>query len=267
MALPDGLPGCSAVRSLVADASDGVLLVTESPALIGCLVTMHPRGRWRLLSTRDTLDAVARVAYLGWSLRTRQLTDPLQVRTVDTVEPPSALIDRECLVVIVAVDGALFTIHGEDPALTAAVRSSRRAAWERATQFAVRVPGRRRVERILADHLGRSVSTLTADVLEAIWPAQLAGTGPDTLEVIVLVAARYDCRLQQVGDCAEAIGLGSRGEVSRVKRRLAEVGLVETTAIDGEIGRPPLRLHLNDAGVEALPPGPLATVGQMLLGE
>lgn len=267
MSHPQDVPGCSEVRSHLADASGEGLLVTASPSLIGCLATGQPRGRWRLLSTGDALEAVASVAYLGWSLRTRRETDPMRVRAAETVDPPSAVIDRERLVAILEVDGALFALPGTEPELVAAGRSRWESAWERADPFDVPAPGRRRVERTLTDRLGRSVSTVAFEAFDAIWPAQLAGSGPNALEVVVLAAARYDRRLQRVGDWAEAIDLGSRGEVSRVKRRLTELGLVETTAVEGAVGRPPLRLHLSDDGVDALAPGALAEVVRLLLDE
>lgn len=62
----------------------------------------------------------------------------------------------------------------------------------------------------------------------------------------VLAAAANDCSLYAVSTLLEDCGLASKATISRAKTTLEDVGVITTTQIVQEVGRPRQRLHLTD---------------------
>lgn len=249
---------CSDVRPLVTDPSERVRVRAHTPLRVGCLSTTGDGVEWDLLTTADCLERVSAVAYLRWQLRSHLEADRAAVRYDPDAAGPDLLLADGRLHVPLAVDGAIHTLSSDGSTLFEALRADWRRRWEHGTKADISPPSLGVVESALIEHLGPPVARAVMDGLGQVWPHQLAGAGPDALEVVVLAAARYDRTQQAVGDWAGTVGLASRGDVSRAKRRLANEGLIETTTDGGSVGRPPARLHLVTSAFEGLEPGPMA---------
>lgn len=65
----------------------------------------------------------------------------------------------------------------------------------------------------------------------------------------VVAAAANDCSLYALSTLLEDRGLSSKATISRAKTTLEDVGAIETTQIEQDVGRPRQRLHLADAEV------------------
>lgn len=261
------LRGYADIRRHVERTPGRPTVVTDSSRLLAHLVVVDSDPlEARVLTRTAALEVVTDVAYLRWAIATGT-ADDLAIFHERTTHGAGVVLEADRVVALLEYDGGIAGLPGRDRTLVGAIRRWVDRHLEAAARYDPEGPTIEAVADALDEHLGGAVRTAVLDAVAAGWRARLEGAGPPALEVVLLAAAHHDRLLRDVGDWAVAVGLTSRGEVSRAKDRLVDAGLVETTAVvDGE-GRPPLRLHLDAPALRRSPPEAYGRVAAAILDE
>lgn len=107
-----------------------------------------------------------------------------------------------------------------------------------------------------------------ADVEQAIQTPGVRGLEDtlDLVDLLVLLAARHRHQLYELTQWGADAGVASVGTFSQAKRRLEELGLVDTEAIQsGDVGRPRQRLVLADEDLQDVSVEELVAAAQRVL--
>ena len=139
--------------------------------------------------------------------------------------------------------------------------------WETGGLHKLRTPPISRVLDTLEEELGEECrQSLDAALVE--WPAiKNSDANFDIVSLVILIAARHEVLLYDLSRWSEDIGLASKATISREKGFLEDRGLIETSTVQQDIGRPRLRLHLPDSLSTTWSQDGIESAMQILRGE
>jgi len=161
---------------------------------------------------------------------------------------------------LVDVSDHVAALGADDDAFVEAVRETYESQWEMAAQFDLRTPPLSRVRETLGEEIGQSTRVDFDATLDALQSAREATGEFDEVTLTLLVAARNDVLLYDISKWGEDVGIASKATFSRTKTTLEEEGLIKTEKVPIDVGRPRLRLKLNEDRFEAVTPAELAAV-------
>lgn len=210
-----------------------------------------------LSRTLDDFLLESRVAGLvaDGALTLRTTTDPL---------PETAIVEAGRVTVLVAADDVTGALEADEGPFVDELSEKYERHWERASTYSLRSPPRSCIVEDAREH----VSTAFATDLEATfdgadrlrWSDNL-----DPLAVCLLVGARHEVQMHDVGRWGEHVGLASRSSFSRTKQRLEDAGLLDTERVPQGVGRPRQRLVQCDADLADVDPADLVAVARSRL--
>ena len=161
---------------------------------------------------------------------------------------------------LVAVGDHVAALGTDDEAFVKALRETYETRWETASTFDLRTPPLSRVRETLSEEIGQDTRADFDAALEALQDARDATGGFDEVTLTILVAARNDVLLYDISKWGEDVGIASKATFSRTKTTLEEEGLIRTEKVPIDVGRPRLRLKLNEARFDEVTPAELAAV-------
>lgn len=239
-----------------ADASSSVAAAdapaADAPAPVRLLVS--PTGADVLFSRFTTATVVADLRADGH----------LAVAAVDGLSQRLTLT-ADATHVHLRPDGDLRSITARETPLCRDLRARYERQWAAADRQDPGVPGWRELMETFRGAFPDAGETLRAVLTDA---PELPVSGEfDAVTVVGLVAARHGLQTMTVSEWAESVDLSSRTELSRVKSRLTDRGLVDTDRVPQGVGRPRQKLVLADDRLRECPPTELLTRARELYGD
>jgi len=161
---------------------------------------------------------------------------------------------------LVDVPDHVAALGADDDGFVETVRETYEAQWETAAPFDLRTPPLSRVRETLGEEIGQDTRADFDATLDALQSAREATGEFDEVTLTLLVAARNDVLLYDISKWGEDVGIASKATFSRTKTTLEEEGLIKTEKVPIDVGRPRLRLKLNEDRFDSATPSELAAV-------
>lgn len=250
------------VFSAVVSEPDDVTVVCVEPstlvAIVDVLEASTPDRRVRVLAPAAALRVVDRDHVTAARVADLVATDALAVRVEDReTRETVAVTDEQVVSILTDLPDEVVGVATDDTDAVDAVHETLEARWTAADDYERESP----TCSELIDSTREAFDDATADDLEAAIAApgvRGLGDNVDLVDLLVLLAARHRHQLYELTQWGSDAGVASVGTFSQAKRRLEEIGLVDTETVhSGDVGRPRQRLvvgndDLTDASVEEL---------------
>jgi hypothetical protein len=179
---------------------------------------------------------------VGWLAADLIDAGALELVTTDTVPDGTRLTDGKEAWTLTTVDDTPRVVAVGDSLIAEAVEGTV-GNHEGAGGFRLRTVGRTQVLETLAETFEPSVADDFESGVAAAAPIAESALTP--YHIALLVGARHEYLQYEFGHWGEDIRFTSQATLSRKKRALTEAGLVETTSVKHDVGRPRHRLHLS----------------------
>jgi len=189
----------------------------------------------------------------------------LELRVFDGDARSSMLVTENRTVALVDVDDLVGGLITDDAEFTETAYDAVVDDWDDAEAFTLRTPAIDRVRQTLDEDISPDVEADFESVLESMETARGDGDGLDEVTVSLLVAAKNRELLYDISKWGEDVGVASKATFSRMKKKLEDLGLIDTEKVPLDVGRPRLRLKLADERLEDAPPAELASAAQSIL--
>jgi hypothetical protein len=189
----------------------------------------------------------------------------LSVRALPAVPNNALLVSEESIVSLIGGPGQAAGLATTDDAFVEEIADHYESRWAEAEAFSLRTPPRSTVLETLEADIGPEVAADFRAMLDSLDAARGVGEGLDEVTISLLVAARNRELLYDISRWGEDIGLASKATFSRTKTRLEERGLLDTEKVPIDVGRPRLRLLLDDERLEGAAIDELAIGAQEML--
>jgi hypothetical protein len=179
---------------------------------------------------------------VGWLAADLIDVGALELVTTDAVPDGTRLTDGEEAWTLTMVDDTPRVVALGDTIVAEAVEGTV-SNRDDTDGFRLRTVGRTQVLETLAETFEPAV----ADDFDAgvAATAPIAESALTPYHIALLVGAHHEYLQYEFGHWAEDIRFTSQATLSRKKRALKEAGLIETTSVKHDIGRPRHRLHLS----------------------
>lgn len=251
------------ILETVFESADSLLLIDPTGETIEALTTVtsavaNPPSI-RLLADEAVLKEVMDDFVVASNAADHVASETLTVRTGS--EAANALVITDAAVwALVGVGDRAAALGTDDEAFVGTAREAYEAQWERAHPFDLRTPPLSRVRQTLGEEIGQDTCADFDATLDALQSAREAAGEFDEVTLTLLVAARNDVLLYDISKWGEDVGIASKATFSRTKTTLEEEGLIRTEKVPIDVGRPRLRLKLNEERFEEATPAELAAV-------
>lgn len=252
------------------DRTEDILYVVDpSRAVIEAFVAVatdseHTVPTVRLLAQETVLKDVLGDFLIG-SKAADLVGDVLEIRTLDGAEDNSLLVAETAVMSIVAAGDTVGALVSEDEGFVGAVRDAYEALWSESNTYNLRTPAVSRVRETLDEEIGESVREDFDTILSSLETARGDSEGLDEVTISLLVAAKNDVLLYDISKWGEDVGIASKATFSRTKTKLEDIGLIDTEKVPIDVGRPRLRLKLDDDRLRDVDAGEMAEVAENLL--
>jgi hypothetical protein len=257
-------------RAVLADAADGAFVVVPSATsverLVAVLDEFDSPPAVRLLAFDDTLKDVLDDFLVASTAADLVADDTLSLRTTDGTGVGGPLVITESVVVSMVTAGQQVAALGtDDEDFVASATEQYDERWAGSSAYSLRTPPMSRVRETMDEQFGPAVRDDFDAVLASLETARGDGDGLDEVTISLLVAAKNEELLYDISKWGEDTGVASKATFSRTKTRLEEMGLLDTTKVPIDVGRPRLRLLLGDERLVEADAGELAAVASGLL--
>jgi hypothetical protein len=181
----------------------------------------------------------------------------VEVRILDEVLQCSLFIDNMTVAAILEAGEQLASVATEDPDIAEEFRQFYEDRWKETTDISLRTPPLSAVLESLAADIGQSAAADFEAILDSRQTVRGDNESLGEVTIALLVAARNNVLQYDISRWGEESGLASKATFSRTKNRVEETGIIETESVPIEVGRPRLRLLLDDEFAD-IPPAELA---------
>lgn len=250
------------VLAAVTSQSDDAAIVCVAPStLVAVIDAVEGTTRERpvrVLAPAAALRVIDRDHVTAARLADLVASDALAVRTEDDEDGETlVLTDERVVSLLTNLPTETVGVATAEADAIAAVTEGFDARWEAADVYERESP----TYSELVASIGEAFDEATAEDLEtAIATPGVRGLEDnlDLVDLLVLLAARHRHQLYDLTNWGSEAGVASVGTFSQAKRRLEDIGLVDTETVhSGDVGRPRQRLvigneDLLDASVEEL---------------
>jgi len=245
------------------ESADSLLLVDPTREAIEALTTVTSAAETppsiRLLAETAVVKDVMDDFVVASNAADHVASGTLTVRT--GIGAANALVITDDSVwALVGVGDRVAALGDDDDAFVEAARDAYEGQWERASSFDLRTPPLSRVRETLGEEIGQDTRADFDATLDALQSAREATGEFDEVTLTLLVAARNDVLLYDISKWGEDVGIASKATFSRTKTTLEEGGLIRTEKVPIDVGRPRLRLKLNEERFDEATPAELAAV-------
>ncbi len=174
----------------------------------------------------------------------------LELRILEAVPRTSLLVSPSSVVSLVNGGGQIAGLTTTEDGFVTSTVEYYEALWEDAPAFTLRTPPLSNVRNTLAEDIGEETAEDFDAVLDALDEAIGNGNGLDEVTISLLVAGRNGVLLYDISKWGEDIGLASKATFSRTKTRLEDKNLIDTEKVPIDVGRPRLRLRLDESELD-----------------
>ncbi|HET7325152.1 MAG TPA: DUF5821 family protein [Halococcus sp.] len=234
-------------------------------ALIEVLGELDEPPKVRLLARESVLKWVRDDFVLASAAAELVEANTLSLRTPGEPFKNVLVVTEGAVVSVVPAGEYVAGLVTDNEEVVESVRKRWSGVWETAEEFGLRTPARSRVEESLAAEFGSEVKSDFRTMLDVLGTTRGDGDSLDEVGVSLLVAAKHEELLYDISKWGEDVGVASKATFSRTKTRLEEMGLLDTSKVPIDIGRPRLRLLLGDERLRGVATDDLAGVAQSLV--
>jgi hypothetical protein len=256
-------------RAAFADTTGESFVVVPSQTsierLVAVLDDLDNPPTVRLLALEDTLKDVMDDFIVASTAADLIAAGTLSVRTTDGAGMSPLVVSENVVVSLVTAGTRVAGLTTDDEAFIESAREEYAGIWEAAPEFNLRTPPISRVRETMEEEFGPDVREDFDGVLASLETARGDGDGLDEVTISLLVAAKNEELLYDISKWGEDTGVASKATFSRTKTRLEEMGLIDTSKVPIDVGRPRLRLLPGDERLADADADELAAVAQGLL--
>jgi hypothetical protein len=226
-------------------STDLMAVATNYPAvaaLTEAAAGLEAPPRIQLAAPEAALKPLETHFTVGWLAADLINAGALELVPTDTVPDGTRLTDGQAAWALTMVDDTPRVVAFRDSIAAEGVDGTVRNRDD-AEGFRLRTVGRTPVLETLAETFEPAVADDFESGVGAAAPIAASALTP--YHIALLVGARHEYLQYEFGHWAEDIRFTSQATLSRKKRALTEAGLVETTSVKHDVGRPRHRLHLS----------------------
>jgi len=242
-------PSIGEVLRAALDAADDELIVVNpsSPVVEALLdeLTEEPGPAVVILADENVLKRLTRDFKLASVAADLIDAERLELFEYDGTDN-TLLVTEESVVAVVDAGGQVAGLATDDESFISGAYEQYTGERDRAEAFSLRTPGLSRVRETLTERIGEAAAADFDEVLTSMESARGDGDGLDEVTISLLVAAKNDELLYDISKWGEDVGIASKATFSRTKSELEETGLITTEKVPIDVGRPRLRLKLDD---------------------
>lgn len=242
----------AAVLERVLDgASTATVACTDEGLLFAAVTALHELpeddrpSETRLLTTPKAAKRAKRDFVTATTLADLQASAGVELRTTDepSLPEPAVVTEEAVFPVLRGVPCQTSMVHVTDEEFHDAYRDGTNRRWEDATEYDLDTFERSRFLDSLEKEFGGEFRQEFERALSAPAVRSDGDQGLDPVDLLVLLAARHGEQSYELNRWGESFGVASVGKFSQSKRRLEEIGLVETEKVrSNSVGRPRQRL-------------------------
>lgn len=265
------------IETDVADVYRAVLSETTDDAFV---VVPAAASVERLVTVLDGLDSPPTVRLLAFDSTLKDVLDDflvastaadlidegtLSLGTIEEAGTGQLIITDETVVSLVTAGQRVAALGTDDEEFVANANERSEERWEASSSYSLRTPPLSRIRETMAEAFDPGVRDDFDAVLASLDTARGDGNGLDEVTISLLVAAKNEELLYDISKWGEDTGVASKATFSRTKTRLEEMGLLDTTKVPIDVGRPRLRLLLGDERLSEADADELAAVATGIL--
>ncbi|WP_435066536.1 transcriptional regulator TbsP [Haloplanus sp. C73] len=251
------------ILETVFESAETVLLVDPTGEAVDALTTVTSAASdpptVRLLADAPLLKDVMDDFVVASSAADHVASGTLSIRTGRGASN-TLLVTDSAVWTLLGVGDRVAALGADDEQFVRAVRDTYETRWENADDFDLRTPPLSRIRETLGEEIGQDTRADFDATLEALRNAREARGEFDEVTLTILVAARNDVLLYDISKWGEDVGMASKATFSRTKTTLEDEGLIKTEKVPIDVGRPRLRLKLNEDRFDEVTPAELAAV-------
>jgi len=252
------------ILETVFESAEELLLVDPTAEAVRALTSVTTAASEppsiRILADEGLLKDVMDDFVVASNAADHVASETLSLRTGGTGSTNTLVVTETAVWALVSVGDRVAALGGDETAFVDAVRETYGAQWEPAPTFDLRTPPLSRVRETLGEDIGQAVREDFDAALDALDDARDAATEFDEVTLTLLVAAHNDVLLYDISKWGEDVGIASKATFSRTKTTLEEEGLIRTEKVPIDVGRPRLRLKLDEDRFGEVTPAELAAV-------
>ncbi len=252
-----------------ADVSGEAFVIVPSAISIERLITvlddLDNPPTVRLLALEDSLKEVLSDFIVASTAADLVSDGTLSLRTTDGAGMSPLIISETAVVSVVRANEKVAGLVTENGEFVESAREQYATLWESSPEYNLRTPPISRVRETLEEDFGPDIRADFDGVLASLDTARGDGDGLDEVTISLLVAAKNELLLYDISKWGEDTGVASKATFSRTKTELEEMGLVNTSKVPIDVGRPRLRLLPGDERLADADADELASIAQSLL--
>lgn len=244
-----------ALRTVLGDTTDTVFVVGPSAqvveTLIDVAVEIDDSPAIRLLGAEATLKDVLDDFIVASHAADLIDAGVLELRSAEAPPARDLVVTEEAITSLVVAGDTVAALETDDSDFVESAYAFYEDTWEDTDAFSLRTPPLSRVRETLGTDIGEAAREDFDAVLGSLETARGNGDGLDEVTISLLVAGRNGVLLYDISKWGEDIGLASKATFSRTKTRLEDKGLIDTEKVPIDVGRPRLRLRLDEDRLDA----------------
>jgi len=197
----------------------------------------------RVSARRAVLKTIRNRLWPATALAEAAADGRLTARVVDEPAPTTVLTTADRVYALVDGGEGVAALATDTGRLVDEVRTASDGRFDDAEPFDFRRPPRSEMLAELADRVGETTATEFETAVDGA--DRIVGLDA-AVSLALVVAARNEELLYDLSAWSEDVSLASKATVSRQKSRLVDAGVLETEKQPIDIGRPRLRLVVDD---------------------
>ena len=256
-------------RAVFSETTDDAFVVAPAAASVERLVTvldgLDSPPTVRLLAFDSTLKDVLDDFLVASTAADLIDEGTLSLGTIEEAGTGQLIVTDDTVVSLVTAGQRVAALGTDDGEFVANANERSEERWEASSSYSLRTPPLSRIRETMAEAFDPGVRDDFDAVLASLDTARGDGDGLDEVTISLLVAAKNEELLYDISKWGEDTGVASKATFSRTKTRLEEMGLLDTTKVPIDVGRPRLRLLLGDERLSEADADELAAVATGIL--
>jgi hypothetical protein len=211
------------------------------------LTELTDRPTVRVLGNKDVLDKFTEDFLRTAKAVNLEVEDELEFRVTDNTIGNLVIGTSLCTSLIEVGGKVVGTCKTSDAETVDETWAELETVWDNANEYSHRTPAYEELIDELASHTSEDVAKDFDELLHAhqdVVPEEGDRLSPP--ELALAVGCRNEVLLYDISHWAEYAGLSSKATMSRNKTKWEDLGMIDTSKVQKDIGRPRLRLQFAD---------------------
>ncbi|WP_255151785.1 transcriptional regulator TbsP domain-containing protein [Halorarius halobius] len=237
------------VLAAAMEDDEAVVACVSAAALVAVVDAVEVADRSspvRVLAPAGAVRVIDRDQVVAARLADLDAAGALSVRTGDPGDETVVVAGDRAVAVLTAVPDDALGVPTDDADAVEAVRAGIERRWADGDPYRPEIPAHSSLVASIGETFDDATGT-DLDAALALPAVRGLEADFDLVELLVLLTARHRHQLYELTQWGSDTGVASVGTFSQAKRRLEELGLVDTETVhSGSVGRPRQRLVLGD---------------------